>query len=379
MAGTNDQPVSASTGGGRDAQSPPVDLLAPELLMAARLGDSKQLKELLHLRATDADERAGTEGGNTAAEDMPPMTAEQVVLQVDPPADAAAQPSAAAGAASLRIHENGERTIDRDDSLTHAVAAGGDGEEGTRDGTTAAAVGIPVAAAQGEIDAAAPAAAPLPPLDGAAVTIEGDSLLHVVAASGDGDKFLHCAKMIVRDKKHKGGATAMRQVLEARNNRKDTPLHCAAAAGNPKMVSCLVTLAASTADEKDDAAAVTKAFLEAQNEYGETALHHAIRRAGMMRNCHASKIMPASMMYNKYIDDACHTVHNLMLMDPDLACIVTHEGTSPLYLAISLGEMEIARCLILTAKEGDPSYYSGPDGQNILHAAVSCGHTQGDF
>jgi hypothetical protein len=73
MAGTNDQPVSASTGGGRDAQSPPVDLLAPELLMAARLGDSKQLKKLLHLRATDAtadnDERAGAEGGNTAAED----------------------------------------------------------------------------------------------------------------------------------------------------------------------------------------------------------------------------------------------------------------------------------------------------------------------
>jgi ankyrin repeat protein len=371
--GTDDQPVAAASGD-HDAQAPPVDLLAPELLMAARLGDSKQLKELLHLRATesaddDDDERAGAEGGNTAAEDMPPMTAEQVVLQVDPPADAAAQPSAAAGAASLRIHDNG------DDSLTHAVAAGGDGEEGTRDGTTAAAGGIPVAAAQGEI-AAAPAAAPLPPLDGAAVTIEGDSLLHVVAASGDGDKFLHCAEMIVLDKKDKG---AMRQVLEARNRRKDTPLHCAAAAGNAKMISCLLALAASTADETDAAAAVTKAFLEAQNEYGETALHHLIKRAAMMHNRHAFKNTPASMSYNKNVVDAYHTIESLMSVDPDLACIVTREGISPLYLAISLGEMEIARCLILTAKEGDLSYYSGPDGQNILHAAVLCGHTDGDL
>jgi hypothetical protein len=30
-------------------------------------------------------------------------------------------------------------------------------------------------------------------------TIEGDSLLHVVAACGDGEDFLRCAKMIVHD------------------------------------------------------------------------------------------------------------------------------------------------------------------------------------
>ncbi|CAL4983893.1 unnamed protein product [Urochloa decumbens] len=226
------------------------------------------------------------------------------------------------------------------------------------------------AAAQDEITAEIDAATPL---DGAAVTIEGDSLLHVVAASGDGKEFLRCAKMIVRDK---GGAAAMRQVLEARNSRGDTPLHCAAAAGNAEMISCLVDLVATTVDEDEDAAAVKKAFLEVQNKYGETVLHHVMKRAGMMHNRHASKNTPASMLYNKHVIHSYDMIQNLMSMDPDLACVLTHEGISPLFLAISLGEMEIARYLIVKAKEGDDhlSYYSGSDGQNILHAAVSCGH-----
>jgi len=63
-------------------------------------------------------------------------------------------------------------------------------------------------------------------LDEDGVTMEGDSLLHVVAACGDTQEYLDCAKMIVRYKKHKGGAAAVRLALEARNNKGDTPLHC---------------------------------------------------------------------------------------------------------------------------------------------------------
>jgi len=73
--------------------------------------------------------------------------------------------------------------------------------------------------------AAGPGPAPLPVvLDGGGVTMDGDSLLHVVAACGDGEEFIKCAKMIVRDKERKGGAAAKRLVLEARNSNGDTPL-----------------------------------------------------------------------------------------------------------------------------------------------------------
>jgi ankyrin repeat protein len=64
-----------------------------------------------------------------------------------------------------------------------------------------------------------------------------------------------------------------------------------------------------------------------QNECGDTALHQAIR---------APK--------NKV---AC--VDLLMDMDPELVCFLREEGASPLYLAMSLGEMKIARHLSSTS------------------------------
>lgn len=180
--------------------------------------------------------------------------------------------------------------------------------------------------------------------------MDGDSLLHVVAACGDGEEFIKCAKMIVRDKERKGGAAAKRLVLEARNSNGDTPLHCAAGAGNAEMISCLVALA-NTAD--------AKAFVRIRNRCGETSLHQAIRRAASADN-NADKVM------------VC-IIDRLMSVDSKLACIPAEgeEGASPLYLAISLADLEIARHLLVKT-QGRLSY-SGPDGRNVLHAAVSCG------
>ncbi|CAN6166263.1 unnamed protein product [Urochloa humidicola] len=252
----------AAAGGNEQQAAAGEPKLDPRLFMAARRGDSKQLKDLLQLE----DEHQGTE--------------EQVVVQVDSRSSPAA----------------------------------------------AAPVAVPV-------------------LDGGRVSIDGDSLLHVVAACGDAVEFIKCAKMIVRDKEKKGGPAAKRQVLEARNKNGDTPLHCAAGAGNANMISCLLHLV-----DEDRA----KELLRTQNDCGETALHHAVRAAAMN-----SKITRAS------------TYQQLRLMmsaDPELACI-PHQGTSPLYLAISLGESEIARHLFDTT--GGKLSYSGPDGRNVLHAAVS--------
>lgn len=80
--------------------------------------------------------------------------------------------------------------------------------------------------------------APLPPAASllVGVTVEGDTALHVVAANGDGDNFLKCAKFIYSKATH---------LLFEPNKKGDTPLHCAARAGKPRMVSHLIHLARS--------------------------------------------------------------------------------------------------------------------------------------
>ncbi|KAL6606462.1 hypothetical protein ACP70R_042115 [Stipagrostis hirtigluma subsp. patula] len=165
---------------------------------------------------------------------------------------------------------------------------------------------------------------------------EGDSLLHVVAGCGDGDEFLRCAKIIYGNNKG---------LLVARNGRGDTPLHCAAGAGNGNMISHLVALVTSAEAAGDEMA--VKEFVRTRNEHGETALHQAVRAASEA------------------------VIDKLMSVDPELACVPHEDGASPLYLAISLGDMDIARHLF-DASKGRLSY-SGPHGRNVLHAAVSRG------
>ncbi|KAL6589847.1 hypothetical protein ACP70R_050206 [Stipagrostis hirtigluma subsp. patula] len=67
-----------------------------------------------------------------------------------------------------------------------------------------------------------------------------------------------------------------------------------------------------------------------------------------------------------------------MSMDPELVCVPLEgeKGASPLYLAISLGDVEIDPHLFDTSgsqAKATLSYYSGPGGRNALHAAVSRG------
>uniref|UniRef100_A0A0D9XCL9 PGG domain-containing protein n=1 Tax=Leersia perrieri TaxID=77586 RepID=A0A0D9XCL9_9ORYZ len=158
------------------------------------------------------------------------------------------------------------------------------------------------------------------------VTAGWDSILHVVASSGDELDFLECAKEIHANASH---------LLDASNKKGDTPLHCAARAGRVKMVAHLLRLAGG------DAAA--RAVARRQNKKGETALHEAVRLgSGEM-------------------------VHVLMSADPELARVVPADGDSPLYLAVSLGRRDIA--LQLHHRDEKLSY-AGPDGKNALHAAV---------
>ncbi|KAG2563435.1 hypothetical protein PVAP13_8KG350916 [Panicum virgatum] len=206
--------------------------------------------------------------------------------------------------------------------------------DGDQQGAPAAATATTTAQVTLEVDPS-PAAAPLLHLLDGVTGNEGDSLLHVVAACGDGENFLHCTKMIYQGRSG---------LLVARNNRGDTPLHCAAGAGNASMISCIVGLAAAGAETRT----VTE-FLRMWNKCGETALHQAVRAGST-----------ASM-------------DELMSVDPELAAVPSEadEGntTSPLYLAISLGKEDIAEHLI--QRSNGKLSCSGPDGRNALHAAVT--------
>lgn len=161
------------------------------------------------------------------------------------------------------------------------------------------------------------------------VTPDEDSALHIVATFGDGGTYLKSAKVIYDKARH---------LLGARNKGNNTPLHCAARAGNVAMLSLLINLARG--EEGGDGR--VKILVGMQNKLGETALHEAIRAAHM----------PA--------------VDVLMTADPCLAR-VPDKGTSPLFLAVSLCHNGIARELYT---RDNLLSYSGPDGQNVLHAAV---------
>lgn len=167
-----------------------------------------------------------------------------------------------------------------------------------------------------------------PALEAIVTDETGSSPLHVVAAAGDDRRYLESASEICR---------RARRLLDTPNRDGDTPLHCAARAGNAGMVAHLVELAGA----EDEA----RALVRAQNRRGETALHEAVRFGGP------------------------EMVRALMAGDRGLACVVANDGTSPLYLACSLGRGGIARELHQKA-DGHGLSYSGPDGQNALHAAV---------
>nr|AAX96744.1 hypothetical protein LOC_Os11g09270 [Oryza sativa Japonica Group]ABA91938.1 hypothetical protein LOC_Os11g09270 [Oryza sativa Japonica Group] len=168
-----------------------------------------------------------------------------------------------------------------------------------------------------------------------ATTPQGDSALHVVAASGDSEAFLSCARTIYR--------SAM-ALLDRANARGDTPLHCAARAGNAAMVRCLLDMAMEEDEERGGARFRVADVLEKQNGRRETALHDAVR-----------------------LGDE-RLVGHLMAVHPRLARLPGGDGMSPLYQAISLGHDRIAE--LLHQQGGDELSYSGPAGQTALHAAV---------
>ncbi|XP_037450961.1 protein ACCELERATED CELL DEATH 6-like [Triticum dicoccoides] len=193
------------------------------------------------------------------------------------------------------------------------------------------------------------------------LTPQGDTALHVVA-NGGGRNFLKYAGIICnRDKR----------ILFSRNHNGDTPLHRAARAGRPKMVSCLIHLATP------EGADTKLRLLRMENNRHETALHQAVRfqyGRGLRyeeKEAFIGAADPAREEKNKEdaagVKEEKNIVKLLMGADSELANYPA-DGVSPLYQAILLGKSTIA--LILYHMSRGNLSYSGADGQNALHVAV---------
>ncbi|KAM0829733.1 hypothetical protein ACQ4PT_066692 [Festuca glaucescens] len=189
------------------------------------------------------------------------------------------------------------------------------------------------------------------------VTPDGDTALHVVASNGDSQDFLNYAAII-----HDGD----RGLLFTKNHKGDTPLHSAARAGNYEMVSRLIELAADTKFE----------LLREVNHRQETVLHEAVRFEDGKTLGHKERaLLDADTTEEReekviqYVNENKSPEIVKLLMDADTQLANYPTGRiSPIYLAILLEKDTIA--LTLYVKSFGNLSYSGPDGQNALHAAV---------
>ncbi|XP_034579741.1 protein ACCELERATED CELL DEATH 6 isoform X1 [Setaria viridis] len=160
------------------------------------------------------------------------------------------------------------------------------------------------------------------------VTSNGNTALHLAASRGHAElAALLCEKAP--------------SLVATRNRDLDTPLHCAAKAGHREVAACL--LSAMRAGGEEAAAA-----LRARNCLGATALYEAVR--------HRSVVL----------------VDLLMTEAPELSSLAAEDGLSPLYLATSIGSLQMVRRIVRPSLDGTPSpaSYSGPKGRTALHSAV---------
>ncbi|XP_038988010.1 protein ACCELERATED CELL DEATH 6-like [Phoenix dactylifera] len=160
------------------------------------------------------------------------------------------------------------------------------------------------------------------------VTQEGNTVLHIVASRGH----LEIAKKI-----------CCREIslLGVPNTRLDTPLHCAARAGDDKMVSLIIQFAREGEIEE-------RRVLRVRNRDEANALHEAAK-------------------YN-------HASMAKVLMDEDakLASMLNEAGMSPLYLAIATGSLDVAKALLKSSswEKHSRAPYVGPNKKTVLHEAV---------
>ncbi|XP_038976225.1 protein ACCELERATED CELL DEATH 6-like [Phoenix dactylifera] len=160
------------------------------------------------------------------------------------------------------------------------------------------------------------------------VTLEGNTVLHIVASRGHHEiaKEICCREI---------------SLLAAPNTRLDTPLHCAARAGDDKMVSLIIQFAREGEIEE-------RRVLRAKNRDEANALHEAAK----YNHASVAKV--------------------LMEEDSGLASMPNSVGMFPLYLAITSGSFDVAKALLQSSfwEKASPASYAGFNKKTALHVAV---------
>ncbi|KAF3340635.1 Ankyrin repeat-containing protein [Carex littledalei] len=158
-----------------------------------------------------------------------------------------------------------------------------------------------------------------------------DTIIHILSANGHGINLV--ATICTKDS----------SLLKAHNVRKETPFHHAARFGHINTISELIRCAKSAFGEDG----LTE-LLRKKNCLGETALHEAARHG------HGA------------------VVSTLMEEDLELAGLVNDDSVSPLYLATARGSLDMVKNMVakMLNHEITPDFYSGPEKQTALHAAV---------
>uniref|UniRef100_A0A0D3HIZ2 PGG domain-containing protein n=1 Tax=Oryza barthii TaxID=65489 RepID=A0A0D3HIZ2_9ORYZ len=155
------------------------------------------------------------------------------------------------------------------------------------------------------------------------MTVERNTILHIAAEQGHSKLIQELYHRFIKDN----------SFLSHCNLALDTPLHCAARAGNVDTVNVLLRLSHEDCREN---------ILGCQNASGDTALHLAARHG------HGA------------------TVEALVAAGAS-ACELNKAGVSCLYLAVMSRSVATVRAVITSS--GDVSSV-GPSSQNALHAAV---------
>ncbi|KAF3340636.1 receptor-interacting serine/threonine-protein kinase 4-like isoform X2 [Carex littledalei] len=159
-----------------------------------------------------------------------------------------------------------------------------------------------------------------------------NTILHILSANGHGNLV---STICMKDS----------SLLKAHNVRNETPFHHAARFGHTNTILKLIECAKSAFGEDPD---VLKELLRQKNCLGETALHEAARRG------HGA------------------VVSTLMEEDLELAGLVNDDSVSPLYLATARGSLDMVHNMVTKMLDHQitPTFYSGPEKQTALHAAV---------
>jgi ankyrin repeat protein len=155
----------------------------------------------------------------------------------------------------------------------------------------------------------------------------GDTVLHLLVSCGHDELALNVFQKDM-------------SLLQARNNKLETPLHCAARSRNKKFILNLIQLNSN----------VVKEALALTNDNGDTAMHVAAK-------CGSRNIG-----------------HELMKLDPEVAYKVNKEGSFPLQIVISNEYTGMAKTML----DDDRTLAFIPDknGMFTVHLAARTGNRE---